>query len=148
MAIPSLWNPLRSLSRFDANADFDDVFRNFGMRPWKHENELAPELRMDISENDKAYMVSMETPGARKEDIDITVDGNRVTISIETKREREKKEGEQDMLTERYYGKSYRSFTLPNDVDEDHTEAHYEHGMLSLMLPKKTTARSRHINVQ
>ncbi|NII11095.1 Hsp20/alpha crystallin family protein [Oleiagrimonas sp. C23AA] len=148
MAIPSLWNPLRSLSRVDLNSDFEDMFRNLGARPWKYERDLAPELRMDVTESDKAYLVSVETPGVRKEDIDVAVDGNRVTITVETKRQREKKKDEEEVLTERYYGKSYRSFTLPSDVDEEHTEAHYENGTLQLMLPKKATSRSRRIDIR
>lgn len=148
MAIPSIWNPLRSLTRLDPDGDFEDFFRGVGMRPWKRETELPPDLRMDVSENDKAYTVSVETPGVRKEDIEVTVDGGRVTIAVESRREREKKDDEQVVLSERYYGKAYRSFSLPGEVDEAHTEARYEHGTLTLTLPKKATARSKRINVQ
>jgi HSP20 family protein len=148
MAIPSLWNPLRTMNRLDPNGDFDELFRGLGMRPWHAESELAPELRMDVSEDDKAYTVSMDTPGARKEDIDITVEGNRITVSVEVKREREHKEGTKSLHSERYVGRSYRSFSLPSDIDEAHTQARYEHGTLTLTLPKKTGSASHRINVQ
>jgi HSP20 family protein len=99
---------------------------------------------MDLKEDDKAYTVHAEIPGMKKEDIQVSIDGNRVSISAETKTEKEEKKGEKVLRSERYYGKVARSFTLANDVDEAKAKAKYADGVLELTLPKKegaTTAK-------
>jgi HSP20 family protein len=76
----------------------------------------------------------------KKEDIQVSIDGNRVSISAETKTEKEEKKGEKVLRSERYYGNVARSFTLANDVDETKAKAKYTDGVLELTLPKKEGA--------
>lgn len=140
------WNPFKTLSRIDPSFDLEDVFRGLGTRPFWREMEPAPDMRMDVNENDKWYRVNAEIPGVKKEDIEVSVDGNRVTISAEVKRETEKKD-ETEVCQERYYGKVMRSFTLPTEVDTNKVEAHYDNGVLSLTLPKKGNGQGRRIAV-
>ena len=73
----------------------------------------------------------------KKENINIEIEGNQVTITGEVKREWEKKEGDKMLRSERYYGNVYRSFTLPHDIDEAKCEAKYDGGVLELKLVKK-----------
>jgi HSP20 family protein len=128
---------LGDVARFNPFMDMDDWMSNFGMRPFIREMEAAPQIRMDLTENDKSYVVRAEIPGVKKEDIKVTVDGNMVSISAEVKREKEEKQGEKVLCRERYQGSSYRSFTLSSNVDEGKSQAKYDNGVLELTLPKK-----------
>lgn len=136
-----------SLSRLDPFHD-DDWLKGFWLRPFPRMAEAVPEIRIDLSEDDKNYTVHAEIPGARKEDIKVQVDGNRVTISAETRRDKEEKKGEKVIRRECYEGASYRSFTLDSDVDETRAEAKYENGMLELTLPKKEGTTARHLKIK
>jgi HSP20 family protein len=135
------------ISRYDPFANFEDLFRSFGMRPFSMEAE-APMIKVDITESDNVYKVRAEIPGVKKEDVKVQVEGNRVTISCETKQEAEEKEGERVISRECHQGSSYRSFMLGSEVDETKAEAKYEAGMLELTLPKKEGAGARRIEVK
>ena len=93
------------------------------MRPLLSEMEAGSLIKVDLSENDTAYTIRAEIPGVKKDDIKVQVDGNRVSISAETKQEKEEKEGKRVIRRECYQGSSYRSFSLDNDVDETNTQA-------------------------
>jgi HSP20 family protein len=141
------WNPFKPLSRLESRAPmFEDFFRDFGIRPRWQELEV-PEMRIDVAENDGAYAVKAEIPGVEKGDIDVSIDGNQVSIAAEIKREAKTKDDERDICTERYYGKVYRSFGLPGEVDSSKANATYENGLLTLTLPKKQNGSARKITV-
>jgi HSP20 family protein len=147
MTMLTRFNPFKPLSRIDPTTDFEDFFRSFGMRPTWSNLETIPDIRLDVSENDKFYRVKAEIPGVDKKDIDLSIDGNQIAISAEVKRESTKKEGEKEICSERYYGKMYRAFSVPTDVDASKAEAHYDNGVLTLTLPKKGNGQSRKIAV-
>lgn len=141
------WNPFRSGPRFDLGADIDDLFRGFPLRPLMRDAEAASsEMRLDVQEDDNSYCVTADLPGIKKKDIQITTEGNQVTIEAESKREETKTERKQ-LHTERYYGKIYRSFTLPQDIDSAKSTASYDGGVLTLTLPKKNGGVSKRISV-
>lgn len=146
MTMLTRWNPAKSLARIEGG-DFEDLFRNFGLRSMFRDLELAPEIRIDVTESDGSYEVSADIPGVRKEDIDIAVDGSQVSITAETRRQTEQKKGEREVRSERYYGQVFRSFSLPTDVDDAKAQAHYENGVLTLHLPKKANGQQRRIKV-
>jgi HSP20 family protein len=125
---------------------FRDFFRNM-LRPTRLDLEAEPEIRLDLKETEKAFMVHAEIPGVKKEDIDVSIDGNLVTIRAEVRREKEEK-GETMLRSERYYGAMTRSFTLATDVDEKAATAKYADGVLELTLPKKAGSTSRRLQVQ
>jgi len=131
-----------------ADDAFDDLFRGFFMRPVRFEGQPDVQVRMDVSEDDKAYTVHAEIPGVKKEDIHVTIDGDQVAISAEVKNEKEVKEGEKVLRSERYYGKVSRVFTLGQEVDEATALAKYDSGVLELTLPKKAAAASRKLTIQ
>ncbi len=141
-------SPFGDISPYDPFANFDDWFKGFGMRPFSLDGETAPAIKIDLSESDTAYSVRAEIPGVKKEDVKVQVEGNRVTISCETKQEKEEKEGGRVICRECSQGSSYRSFTLGGEVDETRAEARYENGMLELKLPKKEGRTSRRIEVK
>ncbi len=137
-----------SLIRWDTMDDhFDNLVRTF-LRPVAAANgaSVVP-IRMDVSENAKGYLVNAEMPGIRKEDIKVEIDGNQVSISAETKGEKEVKNGDRVLRSERYYGKVARNFAVSDEIDEATAEAKYENGVLTLTLPKKATAKIRQLAV-
>src|SRR5207244_6978427 len=95
-----------------------------------------------------SYAVLAEIPGVRKEDIQVSIDGNQVAISAEVKRQKEEKQSEKSLRAERYYGRVHRSFALAQDVDQEKAQAKYENGVLELRLPKKAPASTRTLTVQ
>jgi HSP20 family protein len=136
------------LARFDPFINMEDWFKGFGLRPYFDEHEIAPLIKIDLKENDKTYTVHAEIPGVNKEDIKVEVDGNRVSISAEAKKEKEEKEGERVICRECYQGSSYRSFTLSSAIDEAKTEAKYKDGILELTLPKINGSAAKKITVK
>ncbi|MCL5668584.1 MAG: Hsp20/alpha crystallin family protein [Gammaproteobacteria bacterium] len=127
---------------------FEDVMKNW-FRPLRRELAVQPmQITLDLTENDKEYNVRAEIPGVKKEDISITIDGNRVSLSAEIKKEKEEKKDEKVLRSERYYGRVYRSFTLDQDVDEGKAEAKYKDGVLELKLPKKAGPGARRVAIQ
>ena len=124
---------------------FDDLLRGL-FRPVHWEKEL-PQLKIDVKEDDKTYTVHADLPGLKKEDIKVTIDGHLVTVSAETRRESERKEGEKVLRRERYFGTVSRSFSLDSEVDEAAASAKYTDGVLELSLPKKATASQKRLEI-
>lgn len=139
---------LGKIARFDPFTNVDDWFKNFGIRPFFMELENVPEIKIDLTENDKSYTIRAEIPGAKKEDVKVQVDGNRVSIGAESKQEKEEKEGERVICRECCQGSSYRSFTLDSAVDETQAQAKYENGILELTLPKKNVSTARQLEIK
>jgi len=121
---------------------FDEVFKGF-FRPVRMEGAPSMQIKMDVREDDTGYTVHADIPGVKKEDIHVTIDGNQVSISAEIRQEKEVKEGEKILRSERYTGKMSRSFSLASDIDEVAAQAKYSDGVLELALPKKTVAASK-----
>mgnify|MGYP000436347202 CR=1 FL=1 len=136
------------IARFDPFTHADEIFKNFGMHPFVNEAQSASLIKVDLSENDKAYTVRAAIPGVKKEDIKVQVDGNRISISTETKNKKEEKEDDRIICRECYRGSSYRSFTLDSYVDESKTQAKYESGILELILPKMSGRTSKQIEIK
>lgn len=142
MANVTRFDPFQ-ISGFDP---LDDVFKGF-FRPVRIEGAPDVQIKMDVKEDDKGYTVHAEIPGVKKEDIHVTIDGNQVSISAEVKQEKEVKEGEKVLRSERYYGKVARSFTVANDIDDAASQAKYADGVLELALPKKAAAASKKLKI-
>ena len=130
-----------------ADAGFDDLVRGF-FKPIRASRETAAAIKVDVVEKPEAFIVRAEVPGVAKEDIQVTIEGNQVTIAAEIKREAEPKEGERLLRSERYYGAVYRSFVLPVELDEAASQAKYEGGVLELTLAKKPQTAGRKLTIQ
>ena len=141
---------MATLTRFDDA--FDDLLRGFFVRPVGYEGtqkQSAPaQFRVEVTEGEQAYTIRAEIPGVKKEDINISIDGDQVAISAEVKNEKDVKDGERVLRAERYYGKVYRAFALGQPVDESAAGAKYNDGILELTLPKKAAAQARRIEIQ
>jgi HSP20 family protein len=139
-------NELRVPDLFDLEP-FPSTLRDL-WRPWRAElTERAPQVRIDLSETDAAYMVKAEIPGVKKEDIDVRIDGNQVTISAEVKQDKEEKKDGRVLRSERRYGYASRSFSLAHDVDQAAADAKYANGVLELKLPKKAQAAGKRLAI-
>jgi HSP20 family protein len=148
------------INRFDPRSDnlgelVDDLFKGFlvrpvayeGRGPWGHDGGL-PRVKVDVAEKNGAYVVTAELPGVKKEDIQVSIDGAEVSLTAETKREKEVAKDERVLHAERVYGKLSRSFTLPQEVDEARAEAKFRDGVLELTLPKKAAAARKQVTIQ
>ncbi len=109
-----------------------------------------PALRspsLDVAETEGGYSVAIDLPGVAKDDVKITIDGRRVSVSAQTQREEAKKDGERVIYRERSASSFARSFTLPEEVDQDASQAKLDSGVLSLTLAKKRAAAARHLTI-
>ena len=143
---------MTSLRIFDPlNSDtFDAMFRRF-MTPLRMDFQLpaAEDMRVDVTEAGDSYKVSADLPGVNKEDINVSIDGNLVTIEAEMKRSKETTDKSGKVLrSERYSGLMSRAFTLTQDVDDTKATARYEDGVLTLELPKKESSPTRRLAIQ
>ncbi|MEZ7911684.1 MAG: Hsp20 family protein [Propionivibrio sp.] len=140
---------MANLSRYRGYGEgLDDLFRGFLMSPVRLDGQPELQIKIDVSEDEKAYTVHAEIPGVNKEDILVGVDGNQVSISAEIKNVSEVKEGSRVLRSERYFGSVSRAFSLAQDVDASTVSAKYANGVLELVLPKRTVARSTRIRIE
>jgi len=141
-------DPYRFLAHYDPLRDLD-VSPSWGrLRRFFNEFGNEPTIKVDVTEDDKAFTVKAEIPGVKKEDIEVNVEGNQVSISAEVKREKEEKKGETVVHSERYYGRQSRAFTLAREIDRKNVQAKYADGVLELTLPKDGAPKGEKIAIQ
>jgi len=102
---------------------------------------------VDVYEEKDKITVRAELPGMKKEDIEVTVVGDTLTITGERKQEQEKREGE-TYRSERYLGRFQRSITLPAEVDQNKIQATYKDGLLTVSLNKTEQAKRKQIEIK
>lgn len=124
--------------RFSPFQEMERMLRDMDLRVRSMVGEGEPftGIRLDVSEDEKAYTVKADLPGVSKDDIKVLIDGEHVSIAAEVKRE-SVEHGRNAVYSERFSGRQSRSFTLDSVIDESHAEAKYENGVLELTLPKK-----------
>lgn len=136
---------MSNITRYDP---LDDFFRGFFVRPVDFGTPAeTPTVKIDVKEQENAYVVHAEMPGIKKEDIHVHVDGPMVSISAERKLEKEVKEGERVLRIERSFGKLSRNFQLGQDIDDSAASAKFTDGVLELTLPKKTATPTRRLTI-
>lgn len=143
-----------NLTRHNPWSLFDQLQRELNMPMSKFDTEengnvatanWAPAV--DIKEDDKAFTLLADVPGVDPDEIEVTMDKGVLTIKGERQSEK-KTEEENYKRVERQYGVFYRRFTLPDSADADGIEAHSEHGVLKITIPKQEVAQSRRISVK
>lgn len=141
---------MANITRYDPFGElFDDFFRGFFVRPVLSERrDATPRLKVEVAEQNGTFKVLAEIPGVKKDDIQVTIDGDQVSIGAEVKQEKDVKEGERVVHSERYYGKVSRTFRLGHEVDEAKAQAKYADGVLELVLPKKANTGQRQLTIQ
>ena len=103
--------------------------------------------RVNVEEKEEAFEITAELPGMKKDDLDIEVQDDVLTIKGEKKFEKDEKEANYH-ICERSYGTFQRSFTLPENVKTDDIEAEYKDGILKLVLPKVEPVKPKEIKVK
>ena len=151
------WNPLKELERWDPVRELEGMegrfTRWFGRLPVhrerNHETLAMAEWMplVDISEDDREYLITAELPEVKKEEIRVHVENGELTIQGERKLEREEK-GKKYHRIERGYGSFTRSFALPDDADPTKVSAEFRDGTLKVHLPKSATTKSKAIDVK
>ncbi len=138
-----------NITRQDPYGDLvEDLFKGFFVRPMAFESsEPVRRIRIEVAEQDGAYKILAELPGAKKEDIQLTIEGDQVSIAAQIRQERDAKDAERVLHSERYFGKIQRVFRLGQEVDQSKASAKYADGILELVLPKKAAADRRQITI-
>jgi len=142
------WNPFKELE--DMEKRLSGYFGRPAVRTESGKEamtvaEWSP--RVDITEDDKEYVIKADLPDVKKEDIKLTVQDNVMSISGERKYEKEEK-GKKYHRVERSYGSFMRSFTVPDDADASKVSAEYKDGVLNAHLPKSEKAKAKSIEVK
>ncbi|HTN32312.1 MAG TPA: Hsp20/alpha crystallin family protein [Pseudomonas sp.] len=132
---------------------FDDFFKDFApgffVQPLHGDALPSPsQIRIDVKETDEGYSIEAEVPGVNKDNIQVSIDGNQVSLRAEVQQLDEQKDGERVLRSERYYGSVSRSIQLPAEIDTDQCKARYENGVLKLTLPRKQGGSSRQLSIE
>ena len=131
---------------------FADFFQRANVPAARHSNAAAvSRARMDVLDKGGNYEVKVDLPGIRKDDIQVGIEGARVSINAESKDSSETKNGtngDKILYSERYSTSYARSFELPAEVTEEGADARFEDGVLTLSLPKRAPTVSKRLAVK
>ena len=130
----------RSLGRL-----FDDSFFERSTANGADVAQRSPAL--DVAESEGSYSVSIDLPGVGKDAVKIAIDGRRISVSAQTASEETSKDGKRMIYRERSSASFARSFTLPEEVDQEASQAKLDNGVLSLTLAKKRAAAAKQLTV-
>jgi len=101
----------------------------------------------DLQENQDEYLLKVDIPGIKKEDVTIEVSGNELTVRGERQDERREKKGKR-YFSETRYGSFFRSVNLPEKIDEKNVKAHYKQGVLEVKIPKTQKSHVKTVEIQ
>jgi len=141
--------PFSPFAAIDEGDGFNNLFRRMFNDPMGvASNGLLWSPSVEVADTPDALVLTAELPGLSEEDLTLTLDQNLLTIAGEKKSEREVKDDERTLLTERYYGTFQRAFTLPATVDAEQISAVFDKGVLTITMPKTPQAKGRVIEVK
>jgi HSP20 family protein len=140
------WDPFRDLVtlREKMNRLFEDAVTGRGEQKDLVTSSWAPAV--DIYEDENQLVLTAEVPGIDEKDIEIKLEDNTLSIHGERKMEKETKEENYHRI-ERAYGSFYRSFTLPNYIDQEKIHAEHENGVLKITMSKKAELKPRKVKI-
>lgn len=146
------WNPVRELEtiRRDMERLFEEFFEPSPRRRWRWLSRAEGETispSIDVYDNKNEIVVKAELPGVEKENIDLTISENSLTIKAESKKDEEVKD-ENYYSREIHYGTYSRTITLPAEIDSSKAKATLKNGILEIVLPKKEEAKPKEIKVE
>src|SRR3954462_15493908 len=148
MTVLTRWDPFREFSTLQdrMNRLFRDSYGD-GREEALTTSQFAPPV--DVYEDEHNVTLKIEVPGIDERDIDVQIENNTLTVHGERKFEKEEKEEKEENYrrVERQYGSFTRTFTLPNTVDAEQVQAHYDKGVLKIQLAKKAEAKPKQIKV-
>jgi HSP20 family protein len=140
------WDPFRDIVtlRDKMNRLFEDAVTHRGEDKDLISSSWAPAV--DIYEDENQLVLSAEVPGIEEKDVEIKIEDSTLIIQGERKMEKETKEENYHRI-ERAYGSFYRSFTLPNYIDQEKIQAEHENGVLKITMPKKPELKPRKVRI-
>lgn len=139
---------MANITRFSPFEDMLNEFRKgFWVKPFEFTETSVPPMKIEVKEDEKAITVKADIPGAKKEDIHVDIDDDRVSVRAEVKQEKEEKKGEKVVYSERSYGMVSRTFSVPAPVDSSAATAEYKDGVLVLTLPRKAGSTAKRVTV-
>jgi len=127
---------------------FDDAFdRLFGLTAPPADTGAARSPALDVAESERQYTVKLDMPGVSRNDVKVSIDGRRVNVEAQVRKEDERKDGDRVVYRERTVSSYSRSFTLPAEIDQAESGAKFEDGVLTLTLAKRRASASAHLKV-
>lgn len=143
--VPVARNASHLTRRFDRL--FDDGFERFFNGGLPSDSDVARSPALDVAESDRAYTVRLDMPGVAKEDVKVSIEGRRVTVEANTRKEEDKKDGDRIVYRERLESSYARTFTLAAEVEQSASTARLEQGVLTLTLAKRSATAAAQISV-
>ena len=134
------WNPIREFQ------DSIDRFYN-EVAGLKNGREFTFSPSCEVNEDAKSYLFKFDLPGVPKENIKVELDKGVLTVQAERREEKEKKD-KKTYLSEISYGTYARSFSMPGAVDESKIDAKFDHGVLTVTIPKSESSKGKQIQIQ
>jgi HSP20 family protein len=138
------WEPFRELRQMQEN--MDQLWRNFGHGEGEAGNVENWAIPLDVVQEGDNIIVKASVPGVNPEDIDVSIENDVLTIKGQTEEEREHQEGNY-LMRERRSGSFYRALRLPDTLDSDQAQPHYEHGVLSITFPRRESKRAKRLQI-
>src|ERR687896_922167 len=138
------WEPFRELRKMQGN--LDRLWRDLGHGGGEAGNVENWAIPLDVVQQGDNIVVKASVPGVNPEDIDVSIENDVLTIKGQTKEEREHQEGNY-LMRERRSGSFYRALRLPDTLDSDQAQSHYEHGVLSITFPRMESKRARRLQI-
>lgn len=141
------YRPSRSLRNLqeEVNRVFDSLFAPSMDEDGESSAVWTP--RLDLTETEDAFHLSVDLPGMKKEDVHIRMEDSRLVISGE-RMEQKTEEDRNRVRMERSFGSFYRSIRLPKSIQEDGIRARFRNGVLSVELPKTEVSKPKHIEIE
>ncbi len=138
------WNPWGELDTL--HTQMDQLFQQVFGEPLARNGGDTVSLPIDIRQTDSAYVLEASVPGFRPEDVEVTFDNGVLTVRGERREESERKEGEY-VRRERRAASVYRQVSLPSEVEPERISAGFEHGVLTVTVPRTPRAQPKRIPV-
>ncbi len=138
------WEPFRELRQMQEN--MDRLWRSFSPGGGETGNVENWAIPLDVVQQGDNFIVKASVPGVNPEDIDVSIENDVLTIKGQTKEEREHQEGNY-LMRERRSGSFYRALRLPDTVDSDKAQPHYESGVLSITFPRMESKKPKRLQI-
>jgi HSP20 family protein len=138
------WEPFQELRQMQGN--LNRLWRDLGHGGGEEGNVESWAIPLDVVQEGDNIVVKANVPGVSPEDIDVSIENDVLTIKGHTKEEREHQEGDY-LMRERRAGSFYRALRLPDTVDSDKAQPHYEHGVLSITFPRMESKKAKRLQI-
>lgn len=138
------WDPFRDLRKMEEMGDH--LWRGWPLAGFEGDFEKWA-VPLDVVEEDDAVVVRADVPGYKPDEINITVEGDRLVIEGETKEEREERKGDY-LMRERRHGKFHRELRLPEVVELEKADTRYADGVLTITFPKIEVKKAKRLEIK